>query len=374
LCLVLLQLSSPAIHAADGQYFVYVGTYTGPQSKGIYLYKLDSASGKLTSLGLAGEIANPSFVTLHPSGRFLYAASEVSSFNGERAGAVGAFAIDPKTGGLSLINKVSSRGGGPCHVVVDKTGKNVLVANYGGGSVAVLPIGEDGRLGEASSFIQHKGSSVNPGRQKEPHAHCVTLSPDNRFLMVADLGLDQIVVYRFDAAKGMLTPGDPPFAKVNPGAGPRHLTFHPGGGFAYVINEIQSTLTAFAYDAGKGVLKEIQSISTLPEGFTGQSSTAEVELLPSGKVLYGSNRGHDSIAVFSVDPAGKLTLVEETPSGGKVPRNFAIDPTGTFLLAANQKSDNVVAFRIDPKSGRLMPTGEKLDVPSPVCIKFLAIK
>jgi 6-phosphogluconolactonase len=318
---------------------------------------------------------NPSFVALHPNGRYLYAVSEVSAFNGQRTGAVNAFSVDPASGRLTLLNKVSSHGDGPCHLVVDKTGKNVLVANYGGGSVSVLPITEDGRLAEASSSIQHRGSSVNPARQKQPHAHSINLSPDNRFALVADLGLDQILTYRLDPIKGMLAPGDPPFARVNPGAGPRHFVFHPGGAFAYAINELQSTITAFAYDPARGTLKELQSITTLPQGFNGESWTAEIEMHPSGRFLYGSNRGHDSIAVFSVDPAtGMLTPVEQIPSGGKTPRGFGLDPGGSFLLAANQNSDNLVVFRVDLKTGRLSPTGQKLEVPSPVCVDFLAIR
>ncbi len=374
-CLIVLPVSYSTMSAADGQYFVYIGTYTGPQSKGIYLCRLDSVTGKLEPPELAAEEVNPSFLALHPSGRFLYAVSEIAGFNGQRAGAVAAFAVDSKTGKLRLLNRVSSRGAGPCHVVVDKTGKNALVANYGGGSIAVLPIGEDGRLAEASAFVQHKGSSINPSRQKGPHAHSINLAPDNRFALVTDLGLDQVLVYRFDAARGSLSAGDPPFVGVTPGTGPRHLAFNPEARFVYVINELQSTMTALAYDAGKGSLRELQALSTLPAGFSGENSTAEVELHPSGGFLYGSNRGHDSIALFSVDRAnGRMTTVEQTPTGGKTPRSFAIDPTGKFLLAANQDSGSIVVFRIDPKSGRLTPTGQKIDVPSPVCLRYLAIK
>ncbi len=364
-----------SLEAAERQFFIYIGTYTGPQSKGIYLSRLDASTGSLTSPELAAETPNPSYVTLHPSGKFLYAANEIGNFGGQKAGAVSAFTIDQATGMLTLLNTVSSRGGGPCHVIVDSTGKNVLVANYGGGSVAVLPIAKDGRLGEASAFVQHSGSSVNPARQKGPHAHSVNLTPDNRLLLVADLGLDQVLIYRFDPDRGTLTPADPPFARVNPGAGPRHLAFSPRGNFVYVINEMQSTLTTFAFDSAKGMLKDLQSISTLPDGFSGQSFTAEVEVHSSGRYLYGSNRGDDSIAVFSIDPAsGKLTFVDRTPTEGKFPRNFAIDPTGNLLLAANQNSNSVVVFRIDPKTGRLTPTGTRIDVASPVCLKFLGIK
>jgi 6-phosphogluconolactonase len=276
---------------------------------------------------------------------------------------------------LTFLNRVSSGGAGPCHLVVDKTGKNVLVVNYGSGSTAVLPLEADGRLKEASSFVQHQGSSIDKKRQQGPHAHSVNLSADNRFAMVADLGLDQVLVYRFDAAKGSITPNEPPFAAVKPGSGPRHFAFHPGGKFAYVINEMASTVTAFTYDAARGVLKETQTITTLPADFSGVNHTAEVQVHPSGKFVYGSNRGHNSIAVFTVDvKKGTLTSVEQVSTQGKTPRNFGIDPTGRWLLAANQDTDNVVVFRIDAKTGRLTPTGQVLEVGAPVCVKFVALK
>lgn len=359
--------------AGNGEYFVYIGTYTRGESKGIYAYRLQVPTGELTSLGLAAETPNPSFLALHPSRRFVYAVSEIATYEGQKSGAVSGFAVDPKTGKLSFLNKAASGGGGPCHLVVDKAGKNVLVANYGGGSVAVLPVRKDGRLAEASAFVQHSGSSVNPKRQQGPHAHSINLSPDNRFAVAADLGLDQVLVYRFDPSKGSLAANDPAYAKVNPGAGPRHFAFHPDGRFAYVINELQSTVTAFAYDAGRGVLKELQTITTLPKDFAGENYTAEVQVHPTGKFLYGSNRGHDSIAVFAVDAAkGTLTPVEHVSTQGKTPRNFGIDPTGSYLFAANQNTGNIVIFRIDAKTGRLKPTGQVLEVPSPVCVKFMA--
>ena len=360
--------------AAKGEYFVYVGPYTGEKSKGIYVCRFNAGTGKLGSLELAAEVGNPSFLAVHPNHRFVYAVSEVSRYEGQRSGYVSAFEIDRKTGKLTLLNKVSSRGGGPCHLVVDKTGKNVLVANYGSGSVAVLPIKENGLLGDASAFVQHSGSSMNPRRQQGPHAHCVSLSPDNRFAFVVDLGLDKVLIYRFDPEKGSLTPNDPPFAKVNPGAGPRHFTFHPSGKFAYVINEMQSTITAFAYDAKRGALRELQTITTLPAGFAGENTTAEVQAAKSGKFLYGSNRGHDSIAGFSVDPGkGTLAPIEQVSTQGKMPRNFNIDPTGSYLFAANQNSHNVVIFRVDGKTGRLIPSGQVFEVGSPVCVDFVPV-
>ncbi len=348
---------------------VYIGTYTKNPNQGIYACNFDPATGSLTSLRLAGQIASPSFLAFHPKGRFLYAVSEVNDYGGENSGAVAGFSINQESGELKLLNKASSRGASPCHLVVDSSGRNIIVANYVGGSVAVLPARPDGRLGDASALSQHIGSSVNPRRQQKPHAHCVTLSPDNRFALVADLGLDRVLVYRFDWLRGTLTPNDPPLTRVNAGAGPRHCAFHPDGRHLYVINELQSSVTVFAYDPAGGALKELQTISALPEGFQGASTAAEVQVHPSGKFLYGSNRGHDSIAVFSIDPQdGKLALPSHSSTQGKTPRHFGIDPSGTWLLAANQDSNSVVVFRIDATSGGLTPTGHALEVGSPVCV------
>ncbi|HUS04716.1 MAG TPA: lactonase family protein [Bryobacteraceae bacterium] len=353
---------------------VYVGTYTKTASKGIYAYRLKGATGELTPLGLVAETVNPSFVALHPNGRYLYAVSETTGADGQKSGSVSAFSIDRKTAVLKFLNKVSSHGAGPCYVRVDNSGKAVAVANYGSGSIASFPIKADGTLGEAASAIQHTGSVADAKRQGGPHAHSVNFSPDNKFAVAADLGLDELLVYRLDPEKATLTPNTPPFTKVSPRSGPRHFAFHPGGKFAYVINEISLTVTGFAWDAKAGVLKEVQTISTVPANFK-EGSTAEVQVHPSGKFLYGSNRGHDSIAVFSIDPRkGTLTAIEHVSTQGKTPRNFGIDPTGSFLIAANQDSDKLVVFRIDQKTGRLTPTGQTLDVPMPVCVKFLPVQ
>ena len=358
-----------------GKYLVYVGTYTEKNSKGIYAYRFDPNTDRLTPLGLAAETVNPSFLAIDPSRRFLYAVNEVAQYEGRSSGGVSAFLIDPATGKLTLLNEVASGGAGPCHLAVDRTGKYVLVANYGGGSLTVFPILNDGRLGQASAFVQHKGASVNPQRQEAPHAHSVYLSPDNHFALCADLGLDEVLIYRFDAGKGKLTPNNPAFALVSSGAGPRHFAFHPNGKLGYVIDEMQSTVTVFSYDPAKGALDVVQTVSTLPQGFKGENTTAEVEVHPSGKFLYGSNRGHDSIALFSINPRkGTLTPEGHTPTLGKTPRSFALDPTGSYLFAANQDSDSVVQFRVDPNNGRLTPTGQVLEVPMPVCIIFLPIK
>lgn len=369
----LLALAGEAARAADKSAKIrgYVGTYTGgSKSEGIYLIELDPSSGKLTRLGATGGVDNPSFVAIHPSRRFLYSVGEVGG------GVVAAFAVDPRTGELKLLNTQSSGGGGPCHLVVDKTGKSVLAANYGGGSVCVLPIGDDGKLGERTAFIQHKGSSVDKNRQEAPHAHSINLDPGNRFAFVADLGLDQVLVYKFDAMKGTLAANDPPAAKVAPGSGPRHFAFHPSGRFAYVINEMALTVTAFSYDAQRGVLTELQTIDTLPPDADRRgASTAEVQVHPSGKFLYGSNRGHNTIAVFTIDEqTGRLTAAGHQSTGGKTPRNFGIDPTGAYLLACNQDSDSIVVLAIDAKSGRLTPSGQSLEIPRPVCVKMFTVE
>ncbi len=367
---------SPAAATHKNAYFVYVGTYTeeGSTSKGIYAYRFDPDGPTLTSIGLVAQTINPSFLVVHPNHRFVYAVNEVGNYNGQKSGAVSAFAIDRASGKLTLLNQVASGGADPRYITVDKTGKYVLVANYTSGSIAAFPILEDGRLGQPSAFIQHSGHGTDPQRQEGPHAHSIDLTPDNRFAIVDDLGLDETLVYKFDSTKGSLTPNDPPFAKAPPGAGPRHFALHPNGKFGYVINEMGATVSVFGYDGASGVLRPLQTISTLPEGFTGAKESAEIEVHPSGKFLYASNRGHDSIAVFAIDQSkGTLTLVEYASTKGKTPRNFAIDPTGTLIFAANEKSDNIVIFRINAKTGRLTPSGKVLDIAQPVCVRFLPI-
>ena len=377
LALALLFGSSGRSHAAPKptKFRVYVGTYTDGESKGIYLMELDPRVGTLTEPVLAAESVNPSFLALHPNGRFLYAVGETGAFRGEKSGSVSAFAIDPKDGMLTLLNQQPSVGSGPCHLVVDGPGKNVLVANYGGGSVAALPIDADGKLRKASAFIQHRGSGADPNRQKGPHAHSINVDAAGRFAIAADLGLDKLLVYRLDSEDGSLEPNNPRFASVAPKSGPRHFAFHPNGRFGYVINEMANTVTAFGYDAKRGVLAELQTIDTLPKGFNGRSSTAEIVVHPKGKFLFGSNRGHDSIAIFAIDPkSGKLTALGHEPTGGKAPRNFAIDPTGYCLLAENQNSDSIYVFLIHPHTGKLGRSGQVVTIPSPVCVKFLAIE
>jgi len=359
------------------KYLMYVGTYTaeGSESNGIYAFHFDSATGLIASVGLAAKTVNPSFLAVHPNHRFLYAVNEVSNYNGEKSGAVSAFAIDHATGKLTLLNQVASRGGDPCYISLDKTGKYLMVANYAGGSVAAFPLLEDGRLGEASAFVQHAGRGTNPERQEAPHAHSIDVSPDNRFAIVDDLGLDETLSYRFDAAKGSLTPSaEATVAKAVPGAGPRHFALNPDGKFAYVIDEMASTVSVFRYDAASGELQPLQTISALPKDFSGHSEAAEIQVHPSGKFLYASNRGHDSIGVFAIDrDKGTLAPIEYVSTKGASPRHFEIDPTGSLLFAANEKSDNIVIFHINPHTGRLTPTGKTLELSQPVCIKFVLI-
>jgi 6-phosphogluconolactonase len=364
---------SDATPAPSSKYLLFVGTYTDKESKGIYAYRFDPGSSQLLPLGLAAESTNPSFLTTDPSGRFLYAVNELQKYKGEASGGVSAFALDGKSGLLSLLNEVPSRGADPCYLSFDKSGHYLLAANYTGGSVAVFPVNKDGSLGAPSAFVQHSGSGPNRERQDGPHAHWIETSPDNRFALAADLGLDEIVVYRFDAKNGSLTKNDPPFAKLDPGVGPRHLSFHPNGRFAYVVNELKSTITAFSYDANRGALLNLRSISALPADVSGTNDGAEIHVHPSGKFLFASNRGHDSIAVFSINPrSGELALVHDVLTQGKTPRNFEIDPTGAFLFVANQDSGNIVVFRIDPQTGKLTSTGQVLSVPSPVSLRFVA--
>lgn len=351
---------------------VYVGTYTRSKSKGIYFFKLQtenlevSQNITLAPFGLAVETSNPSFLEIDAKRRLIFAVNENAS------GTVSAFSIDARTGKLTLLNQRSSMGNGPCHLVLDREGRNILVANYGSGNVAVLPVAPDGTLGEATEVVQHTGSSVNPNRQKGPHAHCVTLDPANRFAFVCDLGLDKVFSYKFDAPRGKLTANDPAFASIKPGAGPRHMVFRPDGRFGYVINELTSTITAFAYNANAGVLKELETVSTLPEYFDGSNTGAEIGMNPSGKYLYASNRGHNSVALFSVDSQkGTLTYIEEQGTGGKTPRHFGIQPSAKHLAICNQDSDTVLACRIDADNGRLKPSGVFAAAPTPVCAQFL---
>jgi len=364
---------APRLLPAQDKQFFYVGTYTGKVSKGIYLFEMNKDTGKLTSLGLAAETKDPSFLAIHPTKPYLYAVSEVGDFKGAKSGGVAAFRIDPKDKKLTLLNMQPSGGDGPCHLSIDNAGKSVFVANYGGGSVESIPVKEDGSLGEPSSFHQHKGKSVNPGNQQGPHAHSINLDAANRFAIVADLGTDKINVYKIDPVKGALTPNNPPATDVKPGSGPRHFAFHPNGKNAFVINEIALTITSFKYDADKGVLTEIETLSTLPKGMEPKKgfSTAEVVVHPSGKWVLGSNRGQNSIVVYAFDvEKAKLTQIGNFGDTVKTPRNFVIDPTGNYVLVGNQSGNNITVFRLNQQSGELTRVGEPAECPAPVCLRF----
>ncbi len=355
--------------------WVFVGTYTGKESKGIYRLALDLESGSLGQLELAAELENPSFLAIHPSQEFLYAVNEVSQFGNKPSGSVTAFKLDPATGKLTKLNEQASGGVGPCHLVVDAEGKHVLTANYGSGSAAVIALQADGSLGEITSVSQHHGTGPNKDRQEGPHAHSINLDKANRFAFAADLGLDKVMVYHYNARKGSLKPNNPPDFRTAPGAGPRHFAFHPSGKFAYVINELNSTVTALSYDYERGVLKEIQTITTLPANFKGANGCAEVQVHPSGKFLYGSNRGHDSIAIFEIDQTtGKLKPRGQQGRRIRTPRNFGIDPTGRYMIVANQDSNSLVLFHIDPATGVLDPAGGDVSVGRPVCIKMVRVE
>lgn len=352
---------------------LYVGTYTSKGSEGIYVYKFDAETGELSKLHTVKDVVQPSFLTIDKSRKYLYAVNETEEFEGKKSGAVSAFAIDQKTGDLKFLNKVSSLGGAPCHISVSDNGKFTLVANYLGGNVSVLPIEANGKLGTSVDLQQHTGSGPNKDRQEAAHAHSINLDQKNRFAIACDLGVDKVFIYKFDAQNGKLKPNPAQNVfQTKPGAGPRHFAFHPKGKFAFVINELDTTISSLAFDAEKGTLKEIQTVPTLPESFKGANTCADIHASPDGKFLYGTNRGHDSFVVYKIDEkTGKLEYVEHTPTGGKTPRNFTIAPNGKFLLAANQNSDSIIVFRIDKNSGKLTATENKAEVSMPVCLKLI---
>ena len=360
---------------------VYVGTYTEPirfgtgrvlqgKGEGIYVFRLDQESGALEPVGKTTSVTNPSYLEFDATQRFLYAVNELKSYQDSPTGTVSAFAAHPTTGELTFLNRQPTHGTDPCHVVVDRRRRHVFVANFMSGSVCVLPVRDDGSLDAACDFIQHLGAGIDPVRQNGPHAHSVTLDATNRYAFVPDLGLDKLLIYKFDAKRGMLEPNGVPWIKMKPGAGPRHVALHPGGRFAYLINELNSTLAALACNRRTGAFQELQIVPTLPEGFRGESTGADIQISPSGRFIYASNRGHDSIAIYRINQrTGRLTYVDHAATQGRTPRSFCLDPTGRFLLAANQDSDMIVTFRIDARTGKLRPTGHVAHVPTPVCVK-----
>ncbi|MEI9812970.1 MAG: lactonase family protein [Acidobacteriota bacterium] len=366
----LLLLISCMSNAQD--WTAFIGTYTRGVSRGIYSLRYEPATGKMAPIGLAAQSVSPSFLAVHPNGKWLYAVNESRRYNGiANSGSVSAFSIDHHGGTLTALNIVPSRGADPCHLTVDRGGHWLFVANYSAGSVSVFPIGPDGALGEAAQIVQHSGETkADPVRQEAPHAHSVDISIDNKLLYVSDLGADQIVVYNFDASTGRLTQRST--AKQKAGSGPRHIAFSRDHRFLYSFDELTSRIVTFRHDASTGAMDELQSISTLPRGFKGPKSGAEIAVEPSGRFLYASNRGHDSIAIFSIDAEqGLLSSVGRVSTQGKSPRHFAIDPEGKHLIVANQDSSNLVAFKIDPDTGGLTPQGEPLYAPEPVCILFV---
>jgi 6-phosphogluconolactonase len=365
-----LALAALAATASAADPLVFVTAFAPGEQGGIHAYTFDSKEGTLKSLHRTGGVENPFFIALSPDRRFLYSI-DAKQFGGKENEHVAAFELVGRTGELKLLNRQSSMGTASCYLMADQTGKTLVVANYSSGSVASLPIKADGSLGEHASFFQHKGSSVNPDRQKEPHAHCIVVSPENKYAFACDLGMDQILCYQLDPPAAKLTPNKTPFAKAPAGAGPRHLTFHPNGKRAYVINELANSVTMFDYDAAGGTLTEQQTTSTLPSNFKGTSHCADVKITPDGKFLYGTNRGHDSIACYKITADGRLVRTGIVPSGGKGPQNLAITPDGQWLLCANMPGNNIAVFQIDPKTGRLKATGEPVKQTGPSCIMLV---
>jgi 6-phosphogluconolactonase len=351
---------------------LYVGTYTeGGRRDGIYLIRMDRRSGKLRQVGAVDAGANPSFLAINPNGRVLYAVNEVEKYNGKTSGAVSAFAIANGTGTLTKIDEQPSEGGAPCFVSVDRSGRVVLVANYVGGSVALLPIQTDGGLAPATQVVQHTGSGPNAERQEAPHAHCIVADPSNRFALAADLGADRVFVYRLDLDGKSLRRVEGGSAVMRSGAGPRHIAFHPKLPLVFVANELDSTVATLRFDAERGTLSPLGMHSTVPAGWTGTNYPADIHVTPSGRTLYVSNRGHNSLAVFSVaESTGALALDQVISTEGDWPRNFSLDPSGWWLLVANQRSNSIIVFRRDQETGRLTPTHQRLAVPSPVCLRF----
>jgi len=372
LVLVLISaISTLAAPPAKGPYQVFVGTYTGAQSKGIYTFQFDPATGKSSTPVLVAETENPSFLAVDPQHRFLYAANETHNYQGTTSGAVSVFTIDLASRKLNFQQQISSLGGDPCYVTLDRTGRFVLVANYTGGNVAIFPTLDNGRLGEHTALDQHTGVSLNHDRQEGPHAHAIQMTADNRFALSADLGNDRVIISRFDPARGTLSPNQPPFAAAEPGSGPRHVAFSPSGKFVYVLNELTTSVTVFSFDPRAGATRALQTIDTVDKHDPANTS-AEIAIDAAGRFLYTSTRHDDSIAVFKIaSDSGKLTLVERKPSIGKTPRFFTLDPTGQWMLVAGQDSNDIVLFRVDKSTGKLTPTDTRIPVGSPVCLVFV---
>lgn len=361
---------------------VYIGTYTEPilfgtgkvlmgKGKGIYVCEMDLQSGRMRLVGVKEQVVNPSYIAFGHNGNHIYAVNELKTYNGQASGTVSAFRLGQQPSDMEFLGLRLTMGTDPCHVAIDRSGKFLAVANFRTGSVAIFPILSDGSLGERTAFVQHTGSSIDPKRQTGPHAHSIIFDPSNRYLLVPDLGIDKVVVYEFDSATGSIASSQKRSVSVTAGSGPRYLEYHPSGAFAYLINELNSTVTAFTVDQ-EGLLSEIQNIRTLPEGYEGESTCADLHIAPSGQYLYASNRGHDSLAMFAINAqTGMLTAIGHISTHGRIPRNFVIDPSGRFVLVANQDSDNIAVFEIDSRNGLLAYTGIEVEVPTPVCVRFL---
>lgn len=355
--------------AQSGKEIIYVGTYSLRGSEGIYVFEFDRRAGTMKPLQSVSNAKSPSFLAIHPSGNYLYSVNEAAQAGPNNAGAVSAYAIDRSTGKLNFLNDQSSLGRGPCHISIDQTGKTAFVSNYGGGSLAVLPIKADGMLGAPTDSVQNTGTGPNTGRQEKAHVHSATIAPDNRFVYVADLGTDKLHIYETDVKNSTVKPAQTPYATVKPGSGPRHFTFHPNGKFAYLVEELTSSVAVFGRDAKTGALTLLSdAIKTLPTDFSGQNTSADIHVDPSGRFLYQSNRGRNRLAIFSIGTDGKLTSLGDEPTMGKTPRNFMIDPKGEFIFVAHQDSDNITIFKRDQQTGKLTYTGQSVNVPAPVCV------
>ncbi|MGA0557211.1 lactonase family protein [Larkinella sp. VNQ87] len=364
-------LLSSMVHAQSPKEIMYVGTYSTRGSEGIYVLEFDRAKGTLTQIQTISNAKSPSFLAIHPTGQYLYSVNEAAA----NSGGVSSYAIEPKTGKLTMLNKESSHGRGPCHIAVDQTGKLAFVSNYGGGTFTVLPIKADGSFGPATDTLKYEGKGPNAQRQEKPHIHSATVSPNNRFVYVCDLGTDKIYIYEFDLATGKVKPAATPFASVSPGSGPRHLAIHPNGKYLYAVEELTSTVAVFALNSKTGALTLLQdNVKTLPDDFTDKNTSADIHTDPNGKFLYQSNRGYNALAMLSIANDGKVTLLGQQPTEGKTPRNFLIDPKGEYVFAANQDTDNIVVYKLDNKTGKLTPTGTQVNVPSPVCLKLFTVK
>ncbi|MCX6238746.1 MAG: lactonase family protein [Bacteroidia bacterium] len=371
--ILIIWLSTQFVTAQDN--LVFFGTHSVGTQKGISVAHFNSKTGILTKPELVAEAPAPAYFIIHPDGKSLYVCNSNDFAKGYTGQTISSYSIDSKKESITLLNQQSSGGADPSYICMDASKKFVLVANYKGSSVTVIAINHDGRLGEITANIKHTGRSIDTVRQTQPYVHSVRLDPTNRFALVADLGLDKLFVYRFNSKTGSLEPNDPPFVKVSPGSGPRHLAFHPNGKFVYLINEMASTVITFAWDSATGKLTELQTSSTLPADFKGKNACAEIEVYPNGKFLYASNRGHESLAVFAINnTTGKISLLECIPTLGHSPRNFAFDPTFKWLIVTNHGSDNAMVFKVDDKSGHLIPVGEPVPIVYPFGIRFLPVK